>query len=138
MVMFALFSLTLASCGDDDDDSSSSNNYGTWKITKISDNNDTKELVGMVFTFKNGYATYDDSYLKNSTENDPYYPWGVAKYTVNGSTLTVVMGEDAPDDDLITGTYTISGKTATYTYHWEDAEGDWVDNEKYTIWAEKQ
>ncbi len=140
-VVAMVLSLSLAACSsDDDDDSSSSNSLAgsTYKITKWVDSDgddyydeddaddDEVNPIGVTLKFN-----ADGSVTQSKTL------WDYFKYTLDGSTLTFILGEDGPDDCMV-GTITFSGSTATFKYHWEDYDGKWVDDDVYTMTLVKQ
>ncbi|MCH5308317.1 MAG: lipocalin family protein [Prevotella sp.] len=112
---------------------------GTWVLKSEtwilhSDDAEDREDVDRGFsqiTFKeDGTAEYQ--------EEDPDEKRGYVKWAVDGDKLRIDLGESGPDDFLI-GTFTLDGNTLTYSYHWEDYYGKWVDNTKTynTVWEKK-
>lgn len=131
MLLFvATLSLTFTACSDDDDEPSNDNLAGTsWKIIsdKTADGEDN-ETAGIVVTF------LKDGNVKFSPSQD----WTYAKWSTNNGELKIVLGEGEPDDFML-GKFVINGKNATYTYHWEDVNGDWANvNDLNIMILEKQ
>jgi hypothetical protein len=121
LVMVLLACFTFSSCGDDDDSVK-----GTWKVISETEGS---YLVGKSLTF-----TGDGNVTISPSDDDD---WTYMKWSVDGNTLKVILGEGHADD-YVEGTYTISGKKGTFSYHWGDCDGKWVDDEIYTIVAERQ
>lgn len=99
-----------ASCSDDDKDEPSAFDNSSWQV--ISSDDDSFS-VGTTMTFKsNGNVSFSAG------------GWSYAKWTKNGDNLTIVLGEDEPDDKVV-GVFAQKGENATYVYHWADADGKW-------------
>jgi hypothetical protein len=121
LIMMLLMCITFSSCSDDDGSIT-----GTWKVISMTEDD---YLVGRSLTFsKDGNVT-----ISPSDEDD----WTYMKWTADGNNLKVVLGEGHADD-YVEGTFTISGRKATYSYHWGDCDGKWIDDEVYTMTLEKQ
>ena len=125
--LFLLLVLPLAfavtSCSNDDDEPSSDNLAGTkWEVMSTSDDVE----AGLTIEFKK-----DGNCVCTPSE------WDYAKWSVNNGKLKIVLGEDGPDD-YMEGVFTISDKTATYTYSWYDYYGDWGGEDTYTMTLKKK
>lgn len=125
---FLLLVLPLAfavtSCSNDDDEPSSDNLAGTkWEVMSTSD--DDFE-VGLTIEFK-------------KDGNCVFTPdgWDYAKWSVNNGKLKIVLGQGYPDD-YVEGEFTISNKTATYTYSSYDYDGKWGGENTYTMTLKKK
>jgi len=118
-------SFALTACGDDDDKENTSSNslVGTWTVTS----SDDRDLEANSFTF------YADGSMTFPNMKSGYY----MRYTYNGNSLRIDMGNGKPDDSLI-GTVVITGNSATYTYHWADYYGKWESDDVYTMKLTKQ
>lgn len=126
--LFLLLVLPLAfavtSCSNDDDEPSSDNLAGTkWEVMSTSD--DDVE-AGLTIEFKK-----DGNCVCTPSE------WDYAQWSVNNGKLKIVLGENGPDD-YMEGVFTISDKTATYTYSWYDYYGDWGGEDTYTMTLKKK
>lgn len=127
VALFAAMSFTLTACSDDDDDNTPppSTFAGTaWKVMTSEEN---AGLVGATITF-NSDGTFD---FDNSLG------WTYAEWTLDGDMLKLVVDERTADD-LMTGKIEFSGQHATYKYHWEDAESEWVNNKTYAMTLQKK
>ncbi len=118
--------MSLSSCSEDDDVEGSSLSGTKWEITSCEDDED---MEGVILTFeKNGHVTFAPESAG----------WDYAVWTLKGSTLKIVLGEDGEPDDYIQGNITFSGKNATYKYSWHDYQGRWDDDEIYTMTLRKK
>ncbi len=68
---------------------------------------------------------------------NPSVVWTYAKWTQDGNTLKLILGEGEPDD-YMEGTFTINDKKATYKYSWYDCDGKWGGNSFYTMTLQKK
>lgn len=109
-----------AACSSDDDNESGSGLAGTsWKILSVTGPDEEDYVAGTIVTFNsNGNVTFK-----------PTNGWTYAKWTEKDGTLKITVGEGDADDAMM-GTYSISGNTATYTYWWEDADGEWSNKDE--------
>ncbi len=119
-----ILSMAFVSCSDDDDESSSDNLAGSkWEVISATD----KDVeAGLTIEFKkdgNCVLTPGD--------------WSYSKWSVANGKLKIVLGEGEPDD-YMEGPFTISGKTATYTYSWYDCGGAWGGEDTYTMTLKKK
>ena len=122
--MALVLSVGIVACSDDDDDNKSNALVGTtWKIMSASEDNG---LVGIEITFKS-----DGTFVMSRDG------WTYAKWSLKGETLTLTVGEGMPDD-YMKGAISIDGNNASYTYHWGDVEGEWEDEDSYTMTLQKQ
>ena len=130
-LIFTLFTvlscISLVSCSDDDDDKSNSFENFSWRVVTSDDEDDFP--VGMILTFKSdGNATFIAPVGWKPEEPGDVFGWQYAKWARNENELTIVLGEDEPDDKVV-GSFVIKGKNATYTYHWADYYGYWDNSE---------
>ena len=126
LIGFAL-STTVTSCKDDDKEPSSDLAGTTWKVLTDSGG----DFEGLTINFnKNGSITTD-------AKEDDWGSFGYSKWTLNGTTLKIVLGDDEPDD-YVEGTFIISGSNATYTYSWYDYDGKWGGEDTYVMTLAKK
>ena len=135
-LLLGLFVTTFAltACGGDDDDDNgggggSNSLVGTWIIKSVNDS----DIWFPQITLKSDGSGIIPEDILESEELEDYY----VKWTVNGNTLRIDLGEGGPDDSLV-GTYTLNGKTLTYSYHWKDYYGKWEDDVTHTMTLERK
>lgn len=132
VALCVIMAFAFASCSDDDDDQDSNSLAGTsWTI--LSDVNDADgeiddESVGLTITFAK------DGNIKFSPVDEG---WTYAKWSQNGNTLKLILGEGEPDD-YMEGTFTINDNKATYKYSWYDYDGEWGGEDHYTMTLQKK
>ena len=111
ILMFAMLSICISSCGDDDDEVSDSLS-GIWEIN-ISDG-DSKGT--MTFTFKNGVVIYVEKWSDSGYEDDIETYKGT--YTIDNDMVTMAL---ARTEETLQEEYTwifkwkINGKKLTLT-----------------------
>ena len=115
--------VNLAACSDDDDEPGNTLSGTTRKIMSSSEDGG---MAGIEVTFR-----------PNGTLEMSRNGWTYANWSLNGDVLTLTVGESAPDD-FMKGTISINENTATYVYHWGDVEGEWEDEDNYTMILQKQ
>lgn len=124
MALFALvLCVNFAACSDDEEESSNTLAGTTWKITSSTEDDG---IIGTEITF-NSNGTFAMS--RNG--------WTYSTWLLNGEELTLIVGESVPDD-YMRGVISVNGNAATFTYHWGDVDGEWEDNENYTMTLQKQ
>lgn len=121
-LLIAVLCLGFTACSDDnEDDKGGKSIEGTWKYTSTND----EDLRSGTFTFKSGSSL--TWYNGEGTSNN-------CTYTLTGNKLKIVLNQD----DYIEGTLTISNNNATFKYTWHDYDGEWDDEEEYTMTLQKQ
>ncbi len=118
--------VNFAACSDDDEDDVQTLSGTTWKIVS-SDDEDMEGTSGATVAFK----------TDGTVKFNPDAGWNYARWTLNGNTLKIVLGEQNADD-YIEGQISVNGNMATYRYHWADCDGEWEDTEYYTMTLQKQ
>lgn len=122
-IVFVLTGLFIIACDKKDDKDLELNNAltgTTWTI--ISDTGG--DFTGLTVTFKTNGT------LSVTGFEYPGEYWGYTSWSLKGSVLTIVLGEDGPDD-YIKGNIEISGNDATYDYSWYDYFGEWGGKDYY-------
>lgn len=121
LVLPLAFAVT--SCSDDDEPSSDNLAGTKWEVVSASDED---VAAGLTIEFKkDGNCVFTPS------------EWSYAKWSATDGKLKIVLGEGEPDD-YMEGSFTISDKTATYTYSWYDYDGKWGGDETYTMTLKKK
>ncbi len=125
-VLGVIMAFAFVSCSHDDKGpDANSLTDTTWTILSCVDNSDGEsddDFVGLTITFKK------DGNVKFSPATD----WTYAKWSLNGNTLKLVLGEGMPDD-YMEGIFVINGNNATYKYSWYDYEGEWGGEDHYSM-----
>lgn len=131
VALCVIMAFAFASCSDDDDEPDSNSLAGTsWTILSDVDDADgeaDEEIVGISFTLQK------DGNVKFTPDTE----WTYAKWSQNGNTLKIILGEGAPDD-YMEGSFTINGNKATYKYSWYDYEGKWGGEDHYTMTLQRK
>ena len=136
-IVFALFAMlacvNLTACSDDDDVKSNSLENSSWNVV-ASDDPDGCFPKGMTITFKSdGNMKFKAPVGWKPDEERDYIGWPYAKWELDSNELTIIAGEDGPDDKMV-GQFTIKDKNAIYQYHWEDYFGKWDNSDEiYTL-----
>ena len=115
-LLAVVMSISFIACSSDNDDNTTSLSGTTWKVVSF-DNADEKfnGRVGSTATFNSdGTVTFT-----------PSFSWTYARWTLNGNTLKIVLGQGHADD-YIEGTLTISGTSASWNCYWADVDGKWT------------
>ena len=122
-LLMVMLAVNFTACSDDEDEPSNTLAGTTWEIKSSSENN---EMIGIEITFKS-----DGTFAMSRNG------WTYSNWSLNGEVLTLTVGEGIPDD-YMRGSISINENTATYTYHWGDVNGEWEDNENYTITLQRR
>ena len=131
VALCVVMAMAFTSCSDDDDEPENGSLAGTsWTVLSDVDDSDGEandEIVGLTINFQK------DGNIKFT----PSVDWTYAKWSQNGNTLKLTVGEGEADD-YMEGTFTISGNKATYKYSWYDCAGKWGGEEHYTMTLQKK
>ena len=130
VALCVVMAMAFTSCSDDDDEPDNNSLAGTtWTILSDVDDSDGEaddEVVGLTITFQK------DGNMKLTPA-----VWSYAKWSQNGNSLKLTVG-DGSADDYMEGTFVINGNKATYKYSWYDCEGKWGGDEHYTMTLQKK
>lgn len=130
VALCVVMAMAFTSCSDDDDEPDNNTLAGTtWTILSDVDDSDGEaddEVVGLTITFQK------DGNMKLTPA-----VWSYAKWSQNGNSLKLTVGEGFADD-YMEGTFVINGNKATYKYSWYDCEGKWGGDEHYTMTLQKK
>ena len=77
-------------------------------------------------------SPYHSSKKQNADGTVTFKPangWTYTRWTLNGNTLKIVLGEGHADD-YIEGTLSISGTSASWNCYWADVDGKWTNKDK--------
>ena len=107
---------------------------GTWIVKDVADEADIWFIQITLKSDGTGSIVSDDEEEDYEDIDDSNY---YVRWTINGNTLRIDMGEGHPDDSLI-GTYTLNGNTLTYSFHWKDYDGKWEGETNYTMILERK
>lgn len=124
VALCVIMAMAFTSCSDDDDEPSSDNLAGSkWEVISATDE-DVK--AGLTIEFKN-----DGNCVLTPRD------WSYSKWSVSNGKLKIVLGEGEPDD-YMEGQFSISDKTATYTYSCYDCGGKWGGEKTYSMTLRKK
>ena len=120
VALCVIMAMAFTSCSDDDDEPSSDNLAGSkWEVISATDE-DVK--AGLTIEFKND----------GNCVLTPRDWWNMARK------LKIMENEKHPHDDYMEGQFSISDKTATYTYSWYDCGGKWGGEKTYSMTLRKK
>ena len=117
-LLAVVMSISFIACSSDNDDNketATSLSGTTWKVVSVDNDEDSKDWIGSTATFNaDGTVTFK-----------PANGWTYTRWTLNGNTLKIVVGEGHADD-YMEGTLSISGNSGTYDFYWADVDGKWT------------
>lgn len=112
--------MSFMACSSDDDNTPADSNTltgTTWKIISI-DNGDP-DLLNIITTFNSD----------GTVKFIPNQGWNYARWDLSGNTLKIIVGEQTADD-MLEGTISINGNSATFDCYWADADGNWTEKDE--------
>ena len=113
-VVMSISFIACSSDNDDNKDNTTSLSGTTWKVVSVDNaGSGFKNATGTTATFNSdGTVTFT-----------PSFSWTYARWTLNGNTLKIVVGQGHADD-YMEGTLSISGNSGTWDAYWGDANSD--------------
>ena len=119
-VVMGISFIACSSDNDDNKETTTSLSGTTWKVVTV-DNGD-EEFNG----WTGSTATFN---ADGTVAFNPANGWTYTRWTLNGNTLKIVLGEGHADD-YIEGTLSISGTSASWNCYWADVDGKWTHKDK--------